>query len=112
MKKSTLYNLELNLIQADPNQPRKVMDAQSLDELAVTVQKHGVLEPILFRVAPDGDKKRTIDYRILENDQALNVAIQDFKNNWNVYIEKRNKWRDENTLTWGSQTLNNGLING
>jgi len=53
-EKGTLYNLDLNLIQADPNQPRKVMDAQSIDELAATIQKHGVLEPILFRVAPDG----------------------------------------------------------
>ena len=33
------------------------MDAQSLDELAATIQKHGVLEPILFRVAPDGTVK-------------------------------------------------------
>jgi len=30
------------------------MDAQSLDELAATIQKHGVLEPVLFRVAPNG----------------------------------------------------------
>ena len=53
-EKGTLYNLDLSLIQADPNQPRKVMDEQSLDELAATIRKHGVLEPILFRVAPDG----------------------------------------------------------
>jgi hypothetical protein len=36
-------------------------------------------------VAPYGGEKRTIDYRILENDRALNDAIQDFKNNWYVY---------------------------
>ena len=36
-------------------------------------------EPHLDIIGPDGGKKRTIDYSILENDQALNVAIQDFK---------------------------------
>ena len=45
---------------------------------------------------PDGCKERTIDYSILENDQALNIAIQDFKNNWNIYIERWNKWHEEN----------------
>lgn len=39
--------------------------------------------------------ERTIDYSILENDQALNVAIQGFKNNWNFYIERWNKWHEE-----------------
>jgi ParB family chromosome partitioning protein len=52
-EKGQLYQMNLNDLQADPNQPRKVMDTQSLDELAATIQKHGVLEPILFRVAPD-----------------------------------------------------------
>ena len=46
-------------------------------------------------IRPDGCKERTIDYGILENDQALNMAIQDFKNNWDVYIERWNKWREE-----------------
>jgi hypothetical protein len=31
----------------------------------------------------------------VENDQALNVAIQDFKNNWEVYIGRWNKWCEE-----------------
>lgn len=53
-KKGQLYQIPLADLQADPNQPRKVMDAQSLDELAATIQKHGVLEPILFRVDPEG----------------------------------------------------------
>jgi ParB family chromosome partitioning protein len=52
--KGQLYQIPLADLQADPNQPRKVMDAQSLDELAATIQKHGVLEPILFRVDSEG----------------------------------------------------------
>ena len=55
----------------------------------------GLHKPHLDIIGPDGSKKRTIDYSILEDDQALNVAIQDFKNNWNVYVERWNKWHEE-----------------
>ncbi len=56
----------------------------------------GLHQPHMDIIRPDGSKERTIDYSILENDQALNIAIQDFKNNWNIYIERWNKWREEN----------------
>jgi ParB family chromosome partitioning protein len=49
--KGKLYQLDLAQLQADPNQPRKYMDPQALEELAASIAQHGVLEPILFRVA-------------------------------------------------------------
>ena len=55
----------------------------------------GLHEPHLDVIRPDGSKDRTIDYSILENDQALNIAIQDFKSNWDLYVERWNKWRKE-----------------
>jgi len=51
----------------------------------------GLHAPHLDILRPNGIKERTIDYSILDNDQALNIASQDFKNNWNVYIERWNK---------------------
>lgn len=54
-EKGKLYSLSLNDILADPNQPRKVMEAQALDELAASIGKHGILEPILFRRNDDGN---------------------------------------------------------
>jgi len=55
----------------------------------------GLHQPHMDIMRPDAGKERTIDYSILENDQALNIAIQDFKNNWNFYIERWNRWREE-----------------
>ena len=54
-EKGKLYQLSLKDILADPNQPRKVMEAQALDELAASIGKHGILEPILFRRHEDGN---------------------------------------------------------
>jgi ParB family transcriptional regulator, chromosome partitioning protein len=53
-EKGHLYDMPLNNILPDPNQPRRVMDAQALDELSTSISKVGVLEPILFRMDGDG----------------------------------------------------------
>ena len=48
-EKGNLYDIPLADLQADPNQPRKSLDAQAMEELTASIRKHGVLEPILFR---------------------------------------------------------------
>jgi ParB family chromosome partitioning protein len=50
-EKGQLYQIPLAHMQADPNQPRKYMDPQALQDLADSIAQHGVLTPILFRVA-------------------------------------------------------------
>lgn len=47
--KGRIYKLDVNSLQADPQQPRKYLDQGALNELAASIQKHGVLQPILFR---------------------------------------------------------------
>ncbi len=55
----------------------------------------GLHSPHLDILDPDGSKKRTIDYSMLENAQAMNVAIEDFTNNWEFYLERWEKWLKE-----------------
>lgn len=52
-EKGKLYDINLTDLQADPNQPRKVIDPQALEELTASVTRHGVLVPILFRVGTE-----------------------------------------------------------
>ncbi len=51
--RNQLYLVPLALLQSDPAQPRKYLDPAALDELTASIAQHGVLEPILFREAPD-----------------------------------------------------------
>ena len=51
-EKGQLYQIPLSGLQTDPNQPRKFMDPQALDDLSASITTHGVLTPILFRIAP------------------------------------------------------------
>jgi ParB family chromosome partitioning protein len=48
------YELNIEDLQTDPNQPRKHFDEGSLEEMKASIDKHGVLQPVLFRQDKDG----------------------------------------------------------
>jgi len=50
-EKGKLYQIPLADLQADPDQARKYMDPQALDDLTASIAQHGVLAPILFRLS-------------------------------------------------------------
>src|SRR4051794_20529552 len=50
-----IVELSLNLIHLDPNQPRQVVDEQKLEELALSIREHGLLQPITVRLNPQGE---------------------------------------------------------
>ena len=45
-----LYFPNLKDLHPDPNQPRKHFDDNDIKDLAASIKKHGVLQPVLFRV--------------------------------------------------------------
>lgn len=53
IKKSPVMILGLELIRADPNQPRRTFNEEKLKQLAESIKKKGVLQPILVR--PNGE---------------------------------------------------------
>jgi ParB family chromosome partitioning protein len=52
--KGTLYEINVEDLQTDPNQPRKFVDQEPLQDLADSIKTQGVLQPVLFRVDQDG----------------------------------------------------------
>jgi ParB family chromosome partitioning protein len=48
-EKGKLYEIDINVLNTDPKQPRKIMDTQALDELAASIGKVGIIQPIVFR---------------------------------------------------------------
>lgn len=53
-KLSSLRELNIDDVQADPDQPRRSFDQEALDELSVSITEHGVIQPIV--VIPIGSK--------------------------------------------------------
>lgn len=46
---SSINEIELSKIQANPDQPRHVFDGEALDELAASIRQIGVIQPITLR---------------------------------------------------------------
>jgi ParB family chromosome partitioning protein len=53
-EKGKLYDLNIADLQPDPEQPRKYFDEQALADLKASIEKHGVLQPVLVRQGEDG----------------------------------------------------------
>ena len=46
---SSISEVELSQIFANPNQPRRNFDEEALEELAESIREHGVISPITLR---------------------------------------------------------------
>ncbi|MFZ4856491.1 MAG: ParB/RepB/Spo0J family partition protein [Desulfuromonadaceae bacterium] len=53
-EKGKLYDLNIADLHPDPEQPRKYFDEEALAELKASIEKHGVLQPVLVRLGADG----------------------------------------------------------
>ena len=51
---STINEIPIELIDANPNQPRREFDEQALRELAASIKEIGIIQPITLRQQPDG----------------------------------------------------------
>lgn len=62
-----LVNLPLNSIELNPFQPRRSFDDEKLSEMADSIRKRGVLQPILVRRTPQG-------YQLVAGERRLRAA--------------------------------------
>ena len=54
MDDNQIHELDINLLEPNPLQPRGLITAESLAELAESVRSHGILEPIVVAKTPAG----------------------------------------------------------
>jgi len=51
----TFYHIDIDVIQPDPEQPRKYFNQQALEELADSIRLKGVLQPVIIRRDQEGN---------------------------------------------------------
>ena len=49
-----VLRLEVGSIRPNPRQPRRMFDEAGLRELAASIRRHGVVQPLVVRRRPDG----------------------------------------------------------
>lgn len=62
-----IYELEIDLLQPNPLQPRGLISPESLSELAQSIKAHGVLEPLVVAKTPAG-------YQIIAGERRWRAA--------------------------------------
>lgn len=65
-----VVEIDLDKIKPNPLQPRKVFDATSLQELAVSIEEHGLLQPILVYE----DSKNADHYFLIAGERRLRAS--------------------------------------
>lgn len=88
---SSINEVELAKIIANPNQPRRTFDQEALQELADSINAHGVISPITLRKNDDGS------YMIIAGERRFRAAKLAGLNTIPAYIRTA---KDEQVMEW------------
>lgn len=66
---SIINEIDVNLIDANPNQPRREFDSESLQELADSIEELGIVQPITLRRMDDGR------YQIIAGERRWRASV-------------------------------------
>ena len=74
-KDENVYNVETDHIRPNINQPRQSFDLEALAELAASIKKYGILQPLVVtRVATDTDRGRDVQYELVAGERRWRAA--------------------------------------
>ena len=88
---SSISEVDLQHIYANPNQPRRSFDEEALNELADSIREHGVISPITLRKNDDGT------YMIIAGERRFRAAKIAGLNAIPAYIRTA---KDEQVMEW------------
>ena len=69
-----VIEIPLNQLRANPYQPRKTFDEESIKELAESIRQHGVIQPIIVRSVLNVITSYSIHYTKLYEIRAISIT--------------------------------------
>lgn len=88
---SSINEVDLALISANPAQPRRSFDAEALEELSHSIREHGVISPITLRKNDDGT------YMIIAGERRFRAAKMAGLKAIPAYVRTA---KDEQVMEW------------
>jgi ParB family chromosome partitioning protein len=67
-----VLEVPVNLISANPHQPRRGFDEEKLRELAASIQEHGIIQPLVLSTQGTGQDQK---YALIAGERRLRAAI-------------------------------------
>lgn len=72
---ASVFYVETSKVKANPNQPRKDFDSKALEELAASIKKYGILQPILVtKIEKDSPRGINVEYQIVAGERRWRAA--------------------------------------
>ncbi len=73
--KDNIFYIEVHKLQPNRNQPRREFDEESLQELASSIKKYGILQPILVsKIEHETERGIEVEYEVLAGERRLRAA--------------------------------------
>ena len=74
-KKESIFWIEVNKINPNPFQPRKEFNKDELKELATSIEKYGILQPLLVKkIEKDVPRGSQVEYQLITGERRLKAA--------------------------------------
>jgi len=70
-----VFYIEVNKIRPNANQPRREFDKEALQELASSIKKYGVLQPLLVsKIERETDRGLEVEYELIAGERRLRAS--------------------------------------
>ncbi len=74
-KKESIFNIEIDKIKPNPNQPRKNLSEEGLKELAESIKQHGVLQPLIVtKNEKSTERGRQVEYELIAGERRWRAS--------------------------------------
>jgi ParB family chromosome partitioning protein len=75
LKKDSVFYVEIQKIRPNPQQPRRDFDEEGLKELAKSIRKYGILQPLLVsKVEEESNRGVNVYYQLIAGERRLRAA--------------------------------------
>lgn len=72
---NAIFNIEIDEIRPNPNQPRRHFDEKALQELAASIREFGVLQPLVVsKVERETDGGTRVEYELIAGERRLRAS--------------------------------------
>ncbi|KKR09135.1 MAG: ParB partition protein [Parcubacteria group bacterium GW2011_GWC1_39_29] len=75
LQKENVFYVEINKVRPNPNQPRRDFDGEGIKELAKSIRKYGVLQPLLVtKIEEQSNRGLDVSYSLIAGERRLRAA--------------------------------------
>ena len=74
-KKESIFNIEIDKVRPNPDQPRKDVSSEGLKELASSIREHGVLQPLIVtKIEKPTERGQQVEYELVAGERRWRAA--------------------------------------